>query len=231
MISEKVVPPSPLHKNPRKWKKWNCCLSRVDDHPHSARGELEAWPPVEGPASFLQWKNSPSLLLLLLLRQLLWFAYLSYYTLPAEITIAFLGRVLPFWFLEQSSPQSWEFLVRADELVLAICVLIYLRSSFITCHLDPGSFCRLLFWYLCLAHWLPVVAGILVPQFWGPTCNQTAFLSSVFQFPFHQQPCLGLCIRTHEGHGGRCCLDKCLSILPSAITRTALQGNEKRDLG
>ena len=152
-------------------------------------------------------------------------------TLPAEITVAFLDRVLPFWFLEQSSPQSWEFLVRADELVLAICVLIYLRSSFITCHLDPGSFCRLLFWYLCLAHWLPVVAGILVPQFWGPTCNQTAFQSSVFQFPFHQQPCLGLCIRTHEGHGGRCCLDKCLSILPSAITRTALQGNEKRDLG
>ena len=166
MISVKVVPPSPLHKNPRKWKKWNCCLSRVDDHPHSARGELEAWPPVEGPASFLQWKNSPSLLLLLLLRQLLWFAYLSYYTLPAEITIAFLGRVLPFWFLEQSSPQSWE---------LAIRVLIYLRSSFITCHLDPGSFCRLLFWYLYLAHWLPVASRHSCPPVLGTNLQPNCF--------------------------------------------------------
>ena len=58
----------------------------------------------------------------------------------------------------------------------------------------------------------PLLAGILVPQFWGPTCSQIAFLSSVFQFPFHQQPCLGLCIRTHKGHGGICCWDKCLCL-------------------
>lgn len=94
-VSVKTVPPSPLHRNPRKWKKWNCCLSRVDDHPHSARGELEAWPPVEGPASFLQWKNSPSLLLRLLLRQLLWLAYLSCH--QPELAILSLPLDPPSW--------------------------------------------------------------------------------------------------------------------------------------
>ena len=96
-------------------------------------------------------------------------------TLPAEITIAFLDRVLPFWFLEQSSPQSWEFLVRADELVLAIRVLIYLQSSFITCHLDPGSFCTLLFWYLCLAHWLPVAGRHSCPPVLGTNLQPNCF--------------------------------------------------------